>query len=79
MGVDEHHMPFERLAQAIPPAYAQLWCFRKRAWSDAVTASAIWGAGDHVRRNAPRSDPLQEDDGFLAAGGWEREPRRRTG
>ena len=24
MGVDEHHMPFERLAQAIPPAYAQL-------------------------------------------------------
>ena len=24
MGVDAHHMPFERLAQAIPPAYAQL-------------------------------------------------------
>ena len=24
MGVDPHHMPFERLAQAIPPAYAQL-------------------------------------------------------
>ena len=24
MGVDVHHMPYERLAQAIPPAYAQL-------------------------------------------------------
>ena len=24
MGVDEGHMPYERLAQAVPPAYAQL-------------------------------------------------------